>query len=302
VKITHALFVAGSIAATAAGVSAQERRVQRANLNGVELEYEIQGTGDPVVLVHAGVFADWFESLMTQPALAERFRLVRYHRVGYAGSSRVREAPSIKEQALQLRSLLEQLGVARAHVVGHSSGGNIAIELALLAPEMVASIALLEPAIPVAPRSDARLLSTGSRGSVAIERYRAGDKAGAVDAFMQLVAGSGYRAALDSALPNAFAHAVRDADTFFEQELPAIQQWTFGPDIAKRLTLPVLAVMGEKSRDVAPIWLQRQQFLLDSLPNVEGFELPGAAHLLHLQQPRALAEALASFFQRHRMK
>jgi pimeloyl-ACP methyl ester carboxylesterase len=301
-KITHALFIAGSIVGTAADANSQERRMQRANVGTVELEYEVQGTGEPVVLVHAGVFGDWFEPLMTQPALADGFRLVRYHRVGYAASSRATTAPSIKDQAMHLQALLRHLGIGRAHVVGHSSGGNIAIELALIAPEMVASIALLEPAVPVAPRSDARLLSTGSRGSIAGERYRAGDKAGAVDAFMQLVAGPGYRAALDSVLPNAFAHAVRDADTFFGQELPAIQQWTFSPDIRKLVTQPVLAVMGEKSRDVAPIWPQRQQLLLDSLTNVQGFELRGAAHLLHLQQPKAMAEALARFFERHRIK
>jgi pimeloyl-ACP methyl ester carboxylesterase len=301
-KITHALFITGAIASTVTDAHGQERPMQRAKLNGVELEYEVQGNGEPVVLVHAGVFADWFEPLMTQPALAERFRLVRYHRVGYAGSTRLATAPSLEEQAMHLEALLRHLGITRAHIVGHSSGGNIAIDLALDAPEMVASIALLEAAIPVAPRTDARLLSTGSRGNVAMERYRAGDKAGAVDAFMQLVSGADYRAALDNALPNAFAHAVRDADTFFSQELPAIQQWTFGADVAKRVSQPVLAVMGEKSRDVSPIWLQRQQLLLESLPNAEGFELPGASHLLHLEQPRVMAEALAKFFDRHRIQ
>jgi pimeloyl-ACP methyl ester carboxylesterase len=301
-KITRVLCLAGSIACVVNDLTGQERRMQRVDVGAVELEYEIQGVGDPVVLVHAGVFGDWFEPLMTQPALAGRFRLVRYHRIGYAGSSRATTHPSIRDQALQLQTLLRQLGVTRAHLVGPSSGGNVAIELAMLAPEMVASLVLLEPAIPVAPRSDARLLSTSSRGNLAMDRFRAGDKAGAVDAFMQLVAGPDYRASLDSVLPNAFAHAVRDADTFFMQELPAIQQWTFAPDFRKRLMQPVLAVIGEGSRDVAPIWPQRQQLLLDSLPNVEGFELRGATHLLHVQQPRLMAEALAQFLQRHRIR
>ena len=36
------------------------RRMNRAALGGVELEYEVQGTGEPVVLMHPGHFADWF--------------------------------------------------------------------------------------------------------------------------------------------------------------------------------------------------------------------------------------------------
>ena len=93
-----------------------------------------------------------------------------------------------------------------------------------------------------------------------------------------------------------------DADTFFGQELPAIQQWRLGREDARRITQPVLAVIGEKSQEVSPIWSERQQLVLDWLPNAEGFVLPGTTHLLHVQNPRAMAEALASFFARHPMK
>jgi hypothetical protein len=51
--------------------------------------------------------------------------------------------------------------------------------------------------------------------------------------------------------------------------------------------------MGAKSPDVSPIWNARQQLLLTSLPKAEGFVLPEATHLLHVQNPRAMAHALA---------
>jgi len=57
------------------------RPMDRARLDGVELEYEVRGVGDPVVLVHAGVFADWHGPLLEQPVLAGRHRIVNYHRV-----------------------------------------------------------------------------------------------------------------------------------------------------------------------------------------------------------------------------
>src|SRR5687767_3558414 len=125
--------------------------MRRAQVDDIELEYEVRGAGDPVVLVHAGVCADWFRGLLAERALTDRYRLIRYHRVGYAGSDRVLGPVSIREQADHCRLLMEQLSVARAHVVGHSSGGNIALQLALDHPESVRSLALLEPALLAVP-------------------------------------------------------------------------------------------------------------------------------------------------------
>jgi len=92
-------------------------------------------TGEPVVLVPAGLFADWFRPLLEEPALAARYRVLSFHRVGYAGSSRVAGPVGIARQAAHVRALMRHLGIARAHIVGHSSGGNIALQLALDAPE-----------------------------------------------------------------------------------------------------------------------------------------------------------------------
>lgn len=274
------------------GAEAETADLQRAKVEGVELEYQWVGAGEPVVLVHAGVFADWFEPLLKESALTERFRVLSYHRVGYAGSSKVSGPMSLQDQATQLRGLMRALDIDSAHLVGHSSGANIAMQLALDSPAMVRSLALLEPALPVGPKSTA----PSSRVAPALEKYRAGDKAGAVDTFLQVVAGPDYRAALNKSLPEAFNHAVTDADTFFGQELPAIYQWTFTRDEGSRITQPALAVIGEKSPDVSPIWTQRQEMLLNWLPNAQPFELPGATHLLQVENPHDLAETLAKFF------
>jgi 3-oxoadipate enol-lactonase len=266
---------------------------------GVELEYQVRGAGEPVVLVHGGIFADWFAPLMGESALTSGHVAVSYHRVGYAGSSRVAGPVSIAQQAAQLRSLMRYLGIERAHVVGHSSGGNIALQLALDAPEMVQSLAMLEPALPAAASGTQRSFAATPRGAEAAQRYRAGDKAGAVDAFMQVVAGPGYRAALERKLPHAFQQGVADADTFFGQELPALREWSLSREDARRIRQPLLAVIGEKSPGASPIWAERQRMLLTWFPNAEAFVVPGATHLLQGQNPRAVAEGLAAFFARH---
>jgi pimeloyl-ACP methyl ester carboxylesterase len=266
---------------------------------GVELEYSVRGTGEPVVLVHAGLFADWFQPLLKEPALADRYRVVSFHRVGYAGSSRVPGRVSVARQATHVRALMRHLGIERAHIVGHSSGGNIALQLALDAPERVHSLSILEAALPTGVGSERLLSSRKQAMDPILEQFRAGNMPTAVDGFMRMVSGPAYRMPFEQALPGSFERGVGDAGTFFSQELPAVQEWLLAREDAGRIAQPVLAVVGEKSLELSPIWSERQQMLLNWLPNVEGFVLPGASHLLHVQNPRGMAEALASFFARH---
>lgn len=281
-------------------IVAASETMSRAALDGIELEYEMQGAGEPVVLVHAGLFADWFKPLLQEPAFTARYRVISYHRIGYAGSSRVAGPVSIAQQAAHLRTLMRHLRIDRAHFIGHSSGGNIALQLALDAPDLVHSLVIMEPALPVSAGGPERMLATRAAMAPVFEAFRAGDKARAIDLFMRGVSGPAYRATLEQALPGAFSQAVAaDADTFFGQELPALQQWSFKREDASRIAQPALAVIGEKSRAVSPIWSERQEMLLNWLPRAEGFVLPGATHLLHVQNPRGMVEALRAFFARH---
>lgn len=268
------------------------KHMPRATLDGIELEYEVRGAGESVVLMHAGVCADFFKPLMEESALTQRYHLLSYHRVGYGRSSHVAGPVSIVQQAAHCRLLLRHLGIERAHVVGHSSSVLMALQLALDVPDVVHTLALLDAARPQLA-SETQKEFVISVVQPALQRYGAGDKAGAVDTFMQGVCGPDYRAALEQALPGAFEQAVADADMFFGQELPAVQQWSFGPEEASRITQPVL---GEKSRAT---FRERQELLLAWLPNVESFVLPEATHLLQVQNPRGMAEALAAFFERH---
>src|SRR5262245_57684145 len=187
-----------------ASTEERTRPMSRANVDGVELEYEVRGAGEPVVFVHAGVFASWYGPLLKERALADRYRVLTYNRIGYAGSSRVPGSVSISQQAAHLGALMRHVGMRRAHLVGHSSGGDIILQLALDDPGLVGSLAVLEPALPVEASASERLISTRAFMAPVMERYRAGDKVGAVDGFMRGVTGPDYRVALDRVLPGAF--------------------------------------------------------------------------------------------------
>src|SRR5262245_44088997 len=97
--------------------------MRRAASDGIELEYEVSGSGEYVVFVHHGAGRDWFTPLLRQPALSRRFALLHYHRPGYAGSSGLPGPLTFSQEARTLRGLLRALGIDRAHVVGHSASG-----------------------------------------------------------------------------------------------------------------------------------------------------------------------------------
>jgi pimeloyl-ACP methyl ester carboxylesterase len=259
----------------------------RAMLDGVELEYEMHGQGDPVVFVHHGAGLDWFRILLQEPALAGH-RLIHYHRAGYGKSGPLRAPISFEREAADFRGLMQRLDIPKAHVVGHSASACIALQIALDLPDRVGSLALLEPALMAVPSSP--LVPR------AMELFQAGDLTAAVDTFLRGTCGPRYRTVLEQVMPDAIEQALVHADTFFRYEVPALRTWQFGPDEASRVRQPVLAVVGEKSE---VRFHQRQELLLQWLPNVRPFVLAGAGHLLHLENPTGMAEGLAAFFTQH---
>ncbi|WP_250986150.1 alpha/beta fold hydrolase [Methanoculleus oceani] len=264
-------------------------------VDGITLECEVSGSGESAIFIHGALIADSFRPLLFEPVLANHYKLVLYHRRGYAGSSHSDASTSIAQQAADCRALLHHLGIERAHVVGHSSGACIAIQLALDSPDTVGSLALLEPALIVGSAGPA-YRDALLRGR---ERYGKEPPEQLVDEFLQARFGAGYRASLDRMVPGAFEQAVADAGTSFDQEVPALLEWRFGEAEAKSITQPVLAVVGSESTALGARFGETHQLLLDWLPDVRGFVLPGAAHGMQMQNARDMAGALADFWARH---
>ena len=270
--------------------------MESVDVNGVELEYEAIGAGEPVLLI-SPVLADGFLPLLSEPALAEHYQLIRYHKRGWVGSTHTPGPVSVADHAADAAALLDELGVPRAHVAGHSSGAAVAAQLALDHPEAVHTLTLLEMSLLSLPNGEAFLEQAGP----VFEAYGSGDHAGALALFMSAVSGLDWpscRVVLEERVPGAVAQAVADADTFFGVELPALTQWTFADEQAAAVHQPVLSILGAETQ---PLWIEVADFLRSSLPHVEDCTIDGAGHLLHIQRPEPVARAIAQFLGRSPM-
>ena len=195
-------------------------------------------------------------------------------------------------------NILRTLGIDRAHVVGHSYGGVIALQLALAAPSAVHSLVLLEPALMMVPSAPGLLEAIAP----AVDKYAAGDAAGAVHLFMSVVAGPNWRTEISRMVPGGVEQAEKDAATFFDVELPALNNWAFDAHLASQISQPVLYVIGSAS---GPFFEDGKKLCQAWLPQTEEFIVVGANHLLQYQNSRCSAEAawgVADFFARHPMK
>ncbi len=114
-------------------------------INGIKLYYEIHGAGEPLVLI-AGLASDISEYAGISEGLAQKYRVVTFDNRG-AGRSDKPDIPySIEMMADDAIRLMDAVGAGRAHIIGISMGGRIALELALQHPDRVDKLVLVSTA------------------------------------------------------------------------------------------------------------------------------------------------------------
>ena len=268
--------------------------MDRLVIDGVALEYEDSGVGEPVVFIHGAFIADVFWPLLAADGLADGYRLISYHRRGYVGSTHSPGPTSLSDHAGDCRELLSHLGVRRAHVVGHSFGGAIALQLALDAPQLVHTLGLLEPGLMVG--ESAQLYRQGLLSG--LQRFREAGARVAIDEFLQM-RWPEYRENLEQRATGCVRAGGGRCGDVVRGGSTGRPRLPFGKVEAREITQPVLVVLGERSALLHPRFAETYRLLLDWLPNAEGFVLDDAAHFLTVEDPRRMAEALAGFYARH---
>jgi pimeloyl-ACP methyl ester carboxylesterase len=114
-----------------------------ANVNGARVRFVDEGSGPAVVLLHgfASSLNTWKDLV---PELKKTHRVITLDLKGFGWTDRPAGDYSPRAQAELVFALLDQRGVDRAAVVGHSWGASVALQMALLHPERVTRIALYD--------------------------------------------------------------------------------------------------------------------------------------------------------------
>jgi pimeloyl-ACP methyl ester carboxylesterase len=237
------------------------------------------------LLVHGtGAYADIWSPVLD--GLARAYRVIAYDRRGFARSSPALGG-GLAEHARDAAALLNALGASPATVVGWSGGGVIALDLAASFPDCVAALVLAEPAVHLTTHPRRAALAMTARSN--FHRYVRRDPASAALTMYRWA--SGYKTGGNAfdALPAAWreqmlAHApatLREMDQM-------IRPYPTRAAI-RSIACPVTVIEGDLSD---PAFATADGFVMRLLPQARMVSLPGAAHMLHVDQPESWVEVV----------
>ena len=235
------------------------------SLYGYRLHYRILGTGSPLILIHGfGVSGHVWQRVL--PYLTQEHRVFIVDLPGYGRSTyRETRAPwRLREMAPLLAAWLQRMQLSSVHLMGHSMGGAIAIQLAA-APELVKSLTLVDAAGMPFRSTFAALAARSARS------------------FIQLRNG-GYPLPL-------VRDVLRPRVRLFWQGATQMTTCDFRAEIAA-LTMPTLIIWGEQDV-LVPISLGYE--LRNALPHAVFVPLSNSGHRPMLAQPALMSGVVLAF-------
>lgn len=257
-----------------------------AAINGARIYYEVAGTGPPLVLLHAGICDSrmWDDQFA---AFAERHRVVRYDLRGFGRSPMVAGPYAHRRDLL---GLLDHLGIARAHLVGCSMAGGVALDFAIEHPERVSALVLVGAAIGGhqlsgdPPPQWAALVAAEEAGD--LERVAELEVAIWVD-------GAGQR---PDRVPGALREKVRAMNLQALRTPPGLgQEERLDPPAVGRLgevRAPTLVIIGDLDQ---PGFITRSDLLASGIPGARKVVMTGAAHLPSMERPTEFNRLVLDF-------
>ncbi len=258
-----------------------------AELNGTKLYYEMKEKGPAVVFLHSGGFDRrmWDDQFA---AFSDRYTVIRYDVRGYGKSPAPTKPYSDDEDLYQL---LKYLKVQKAHFIGLSLGGRIAIDFTLTHPEMVATLILVAPGLSGFPFSAEVTMELMK----IVYSIQSDDGTPAGEAWLR----SPYNAA---AMENP-AVAAKLKPIAIENSRAWLINFLFPrpplPLAVQRLPeihVPTLLIRGD--RDV-PMITDIVETLEKNISGSKKVIIPGAGHIVNVEKPREFDATVLDFLSKH---
>ncbi len=266
--------------------------MQHARVNGVELVYEVHGTGEPLVLIH-GAQSDRSIFVNLLPDFVDQFRALLFDQRGSGQSEKPDRAYTMGLLADDTAALMEHLDFSPAHIYGVSMGGMIAQELAIRHGPAVRSLVLgcTTPGGRQAVRLEGEALQRSH--STAPLSAEARGRALAETAFTKAYVAQ--HPELIPALIEARKKQPLDPVGFGHRMQAAATHNTF--DRLAQITCPTLVITG---KDDALIAWENSQLLAENIAEAELVVLEPAGHVFWVEQPAQSRQAIRTFLQKHR--
>ncbi|MCP5094364.1 MAG: alpha/beta fold hydrolase [Chloroflexi bacterium] len=262
-----------------------------ATVNEINLEYEISGQGDPLVLIAGLGYDRWMWHRMV-PGLAARFQVITFDNRGAGGSDKPAGPYTADLLASDLLALLDELGVEKTAVMGHSMGGFIAQAFVLNYPERVHKLILSATNfggprhIPVTQEALAVLMDTTTDP---LSRLKNGILISCAEGFEQR-----HPEVVEAWLAYRAAHPI-DPVGYQAQMGIGLSLMSEAAAFAGKLdavTVPTLLMSGEQDKVVPP---GNIGLLQGVMPHAETAVLPNAGHFFPFEVPETAVAEIVTF-------
>ncbi|MGZ8437805.1 MAG: alpha/beta fold hydrolase [Candidatus Limnocylindrales bacterium] len=248
-----------------------------------------EGSGPPIVLLHAGIADLRAWDAMVPPLMAAGYRTVRYDQRGVGGSTTEQVEFSRVDDLI---AVLDAAGIGKAALVGNSMGGMLAFDTAIVAPERVVAVVGVGAGIGGFDGGNTPEEIEMFEEMERLENTNPIDPAAVADIDVRIwVDGPGQPS---TRVPAAIRELVREMDTADpgrHQGTPRRLQPPANDRLAE-LRCPILAVAGEI--DVSEVAVTARH-LEANAPNARALVWPDVAHMIGMEQPERLAAAVVEF-------
>ena len=237
--------------------------MEKINVNAIELAYTRRGKGTPLVLLHGYPLDNhlWDD---VAPLLEDTFDSILPDLRGFGESTTVDSPYTMDDYASDIAGLLDQLGIQKAAIVGHSMGGYVALAFARLYPERVSGLGLVSSQVLADPpdRKEARYKSAAD------------------------VSANGIGGVIETMAPKftsderlqSFARATmeRQQPAAFIGALKAMAERPDSTSLLSSFKFPVVIIHGEAD---ALIPIDRAREVKNAIPHAQLVELNGSGHM-----------------------
>ncbi len=258
------------------------------DVNGIQLAYDRRGKGTPLVLLH-GYPLDhhlWDE---IAPLLEDTFDLILPDLRGFGESSTVDSFYAMEDFASDIAGLLDQLGIQKAAIAGHSMGGYVALAFARLFPGRVRGLGLVasQAAADSSERKDGRYKSAaevGDKGISSVVETMAPKFT--ADKKLQSFA----RQSMERQQPAAYIGALKAmAERVDSMPFLSSLRHALPGSRGSAFPFPVVLIHGDADQ-LIPI--DRAREVKAALPQAHFVEIRGAGHMPMMEDKEKTAQAL----------